>query len=171
MPMVIPQAVGRVLSRKVLALVVAGASSATIATTFVGEKEGLELAAYQDGAKVWTICRGHTATAKPGMTATPEHCDRLFASDLGRFLALADKLVTVPMSPARHAAVADFCYNVGEGNCTRSTFIRKLNANDPTACDEPLRWMYVAGRDCRDPANDCPGIVTRRQQEAALCRL
>lgn len=161
----------RILSKKVIALIAAGAGSAAIAAGFVAEKEGLSLAAYRDGASVWTICHGHTATARPGMTATPEDCKRLFASDLGRALAEIDRVVTVPMSPARRAAVASFAYNLGLPALKRSTFLRRLNAGDPGACDEITRWVYVGGKDCRDPANGCRGIVIRRQQETALCRM
>lgn len=160
------------LSRAVLALVLSGAGATAIASQFVGEKEGMALAAYQDGARVWTICKGHTATARPGMVATPQQCERLFASDLGQAMAEIDRIVSVPMSDPRRAAVASFCgYNLGLAKCARSTFIRRLNAGDPAACDEIIRWVYVGGKDCRDPANKCGGIVTRRQEEAALCRL
>lgn len=76
------------------------------------------------------------------------------------------------MSPPRRAAVASFCgYNLGLAKCAKSTFIRRLNAGDPDACDEILRWVYVGGKDCRDPASNCRGIVIRREEEAALCRL
>jgi len=160
------------LPAKVLALIAAGASSVAIAAAFVGEKEGTALTAYQDGARVWTICTGHTAGVRPGQTATPEECARLFASDLGQVLTEIDRIVSVPMSEPRRAAVASFCgYNLGLTKCARSTFIRRLNAGDPNACDEIERWVYVGGKDCRDPASNCRGIVIRRQQEAELCRL
>lgn len=160
------------LPRSVVAMVAAGAGATAIATTFIGDKEGMELVAYQDGAKVWTICRGHTDGVKPGQTATKDQCDRWFTSEVGESLELVDRIVTVPMSPARHAAVASFCaYNIGIGKCASSTFIKRLNAGDPQACDEIPKWVYVGGKDCRDPANNCRGIVTRRQQEAELCRL
>lgn len=161
----------RILSSKVLALVVAGAGSAAIATTFVGEREGRSLTAYQDIAKVWTICDGHTKGVLAGQTATPEQCDSMRATDVGEFMAQVDRIVRVPMSEARRAAVTSFAYNVGLANLRGSTFLRRLNAGDPNACDDILKWVYVGGKDCRDPANTCRGIVTRREQEAALCRL
>lgn len=161
----------RILSTKVLALIVAGAGSAAIATTFVGEKEGRSLTAYQDIAQVWTICDGHTRDVRPGQTATPDECDRMRASDVGEFMAQVDRVVTVPMSDARRAAVTSFAYNVGLANLRGSTFLRRLNAGDHNACDEILKWVYVGNKDCRDPRNNCPGIVARREQEAALCRL
>lgn len=161
----------RLLSKKVVAMIAAGAGSAAIATTFVAEKEGLSLSAYQDAARVWTICYGHTTGVTPGQTASPQECADLLTSELGHHLAVSYRLVTTPMTPARHAAIADFSYNLGEGSLRRSTLLRKLNAGDPAACDEILRWMYVGVRDCRDPTNDCAGIVTRRNQEAQLCRM
>ncbi|HVI51499.1 MAG TPA: lysozyme [Candidatus Sulfotelmatobacter sp.] len=160
------------LSKAVVALVLSGAGATAIATQFVGEKEGLALTAYQDGAAVWTICRGHTAGVRPGMTATKDQCDRLTASDLGQSFDEIDRLVTVPMSEPQRAAVVSFCaYNLGLDKCARSTFIRKLNARDYAgACAEIPKWVYVGGKDCRDPDNNCRGIVERRQQEAELCR-
>lgn len=168
--MIAPTALGR-LSKAVMALVAAGATAGAIATAFIGEKEGRSLTAYQDGARVWTICDGYTRGVTPGMAATDDECDRLRDSEIGRSFAEVDSVVVVPMSAARRAAIASFVYNLGLPALARSTLLKKLNAGDPGACDEILRWVYVGGKDCRDPANNCQGIVTRRQQEAALCRL
>lgn len=159
------------LPKSVVTLIAAGATAAVIATSFVGTKEGLALVAYQDSVKVWTICYGHTHGVQPGQKATKEECDSLRASEVGKTLSEVDRLVTVPMSEARRAAVTSFAYNVGTGALARSTFLQKLNAGHPKACDEILRWVFAGGKDCRDPANDCAGIVTRREQEAQLCRL
>ncbi len=160
------------LSRSVRTLVLAGAGSAAIATAFIGEKEGNSLKSYQDGAGVWTICRGHTAGVGPNQRQTEAGCDRLFASDVGQALAEVDRIVSVPMSDPRRAAVASFCaYNLGLTKCARSTFIRRLNAGDPGACDEIMRYVYVGGQDCRDPSSNCRGIVVRREQETALCKM
>lgn len=160
------------LSKPVLALIAAGVGAAGIATQFLGEKEGLALSAYRDGASVWTICRGHTSTVKPGQIVSKAECERLFASDLGKAFDDIDKIVTVPMSEPQRAAVVSFCgYNLGLSKCAKSTFIKKLNAGDPTACDEILRWVFVGGQDCRDPKSNCRGIVIRREQERELCLL
>lgn len=159
------------LPKSILSLVAAGATAAVIASTFVGEKEGLTLKAYQDGASVWTICRGITEGVKPGQTATREECDRLFTSEIGKRLAAVDEMVTAPMSEARRAAITSLCYNIGLGACRRSTLIRKLNAGDPQACDEILRWHYSGGEDCTDPKSNCRGIPPRREQERELCLL
>lgn len=161
------------LPKTIIALIAGGAGAGAIATTFISDHEGLSLQSYQDGAGIWTICRGHTEGVRPGMTATKAECDRLAASDLGRAFAQIDHLVTVPMSAPQRAAVVSFCaYNIGIGKCAASTFIRKLNAGDKAgACAEIPKWVYVGGKDCRDPASNCRGIVERRAQEAELCRL
>ncbi|SBW13049.1 Lysozyme [uncultured Alphaproteobacteria bacterium] len=159
------------LPKSILSLVTAGATAVVIATAFVGEKEGLTLESFQDGAGVWTICNGITEGVKPGQTATEAECARLFASEIGKRLAAVDEMVTAPMSPARHAAITSLCYNIGLSACRRSTLIRKLNAGDPNACDEILRWHYSGGQDCTDPKSNCRGIPPRREQERELCLL
>ena len=58
------------LSGAVLALVAAGASAPTILDQLTKERESggrYELKAYQDGARVWTVCDGKTA----GVTVLP----------------------------------------------------------------------------------------------------
>lgn len=159
------------LPPRILALVASGASAALIAGTFIGEKEGFSLRAYQDVAGVWTICRGLTEGVTPGLTVTREQCDAAFASAVGKRLDAVYHLVPVAMTPARHAALTSFAYNVGLENFTTSTLRRRLNAGDPDPCGEILRWVYVKKRDCRIAANNCGGIVTRRQEEAELCRM
>lgn len=164
------------LNPRIAAMIATGAGAVAVASAFVGEKEGLSLTAYQDGAKVWTICRGHTKTVKPGMRATPDQCDTLFAQDLADTFAQVDDMIVVPMSEARRAALGSFCFNVGFGACRSSTLVRKINGRDPQACGEILRWKYITRAgikiDCSQPGNlVCRGIWERRQQEYQLCQL
>lgn len=160
------------LPSKVLALLAAGAASAAIGAAFVGENEGLRLRAYPDAGGVWTICRGHTRGVVPGMTKTAEECERIFIEEYEYFDREVGKLVEVPMSPARRAAVVSLCYNIGIGACARSSFIRRLNAGDPKACEAILQWRYVGSVDCSAPGNtSCPGVWKRRQQEYQLCQM
>jgi lysozyme len=51
---------------------------------------------------------------------------------------------------------------VGTEAFCKSTLARKLNAGDPAACDELLRWTTAKGI-------QLPGLVKRREQERALC--
>jgi len=160
------------LSKAVLGLIAAGATSATIATQFLGEKEGVALSAYQDGASVWTICHGHTEGVRPGQTATPANCADFLATDMAEAFDALDRMVKVPLSEPARTGLASWIYNVGEPAARKSTLIRKLNAGDRTgACNELLRWVYSGGKDCRIPSNNCGGIPIRREQERTLCLL
>lgn len=134
--------------------------------------EGISYVAYQDTGGVWTICAGHTAGVKPGDVATEQECGKHAEADLRTARQDVDRLVKVDPSLACRVALIDFTYNVGAGAFSRSTLLRKINAGDQSgAAAEFKRWVYVAGKDCRIAANDCGGIVFRREVEAALCRL
>lgn len=62
------------------------------------------------------------------------------------------------------AAVLSFAYNCGLAALRASTLRRKLNAGDlPGARRELLKWVRGGGR-------VLPGLVLRRQAEAALLR-
>jgi len=163
------------LSKTVLALVGAGASAGVIMGAFLDEREGDRLRAYQDGARVWTICRGITRVdgrpVYPGLTATPEECAALNASAVGQALDEARALIKAPVSAPALAGIASFCtYNIGATRCRASTFLRLLNAGQrQAACDQIPLWIFDGGKDCRIRANDCIGQVERRAQERELC--
>jgi lysozyme len=161
------------LSKAVLALVVAGAPASVIAHQFIAEKEGLTLKAFRDGAKVWTICRGHTAGVQPGDTATPEKCAAFFATDLGIAFADLDRAAPVEMPETTRAAIVSWFFNVGGGAKARqSTLIAKLNGGDRVgACRELPRWRFSGGKDCAIRANNCYGVYDRRLEEEELCLL
>lgn len=159
------------LSRKVLALVAAGASAITIAGQFLHEKEGDSLTAYRDGGGIYTACMGVTAGVKAGDRFTPEQCAEMDAKAVKEAADEVQRMVKVPMSEPERAAVISFCaYNIGPGKCSTSTFLRKLNAGDRAgACNEIERWIRDGGKDCRIRSNNCYGQVIRREQEKALC--
>ncbi|OWT68099.1 MULTISPECIES: lysozyme [unclassified Achromobacter] len=166
------------LSNAVKAAVAVGASAGVILGLFLHDAEGTRLKAYQDGAKVWTICQGHTAGVKAGDVATPQQCADFFNTDVGIAFAAVDRLVTVPMSAPQRAGVTSFCgYSIGSGACARSTFLKKLNAGDRAgACNAIMDWTYITVDkrkfDCRTPGNKlCAGLVDRREGERELCLL
>ncbi|TSA09100.1 MAG: lysozyme, partial [Comamonadaceae bacterium] len=62
----------------------------------------------------------------------------------------------------RLVAIADFTFNLGAGRLQTSTLRRRINQRDwPSAGQELRRWVYGGGR-------VLPGLVTRREAEAAL---
>ncbi len=159
------------LSKKVLALIAGGAGAVSIATAFLGEKEGVRYTAYRDSSGIWTNCMGNTRGVYPGQVLSAAECDRIDLENVAEAAVIVDKLVKVPMSEPQKAAVISFCaFNIGPGKCAESTFLRKMNAGDKVgACAEIKRWIFDRGRDCRERGNNCYGQVIRRQQEQELC--
>jgi len=141
------------------------------ALVLVAGFEGTRYVAYQDSGGIWTICTGATKGVQPGDTATPEECrDRLIVE----LMEHAKPLERIPHQLPDNVIVAwaDFCYNVGVGACQNSTGYRMLwNGQTRAACEQLLRWRFVAGRDCFDDANAqvCGGIKKRRTIEYQLC--
>lgn len=133
------------------------------------EMEGTVFKAYPDTGGVWTICTGHTGGVRPGATATPAECDAYLRADLGASVDFV--LQRRPrVSLLCKIAVADMHYNTGPGAVGRSTLLRLAQAGDQRgAADQFLRWVYVGGRDCRQPGSNCGGIVIRRQIQRELC--
>lgn len=152
----------------VKAALAAGTGAAAMAAFFIAPHEGTRLESYRDSVGVWTVCTGHTQTAGPGVRYTQAECDALFRSDLGRFLAEVEARIQPEIPPASLAAITSLCFNVGTGTC--APVIRRVNAGRlREACEAITLYVYAGGRDCRDPASNCRGIVTRRQDERALC--
>lgn len=158
------------LSKRVIALILSGASALGIATQFLGEKEGDRLTAYRDAGGIYTICRGTTKGVYKGMTLTPAECAARDAEAIQGADSDVERLVHVPMSKPQRAALISFCgYNLGYKKCSASTFLRKLNAGDRKgACEEIKKWIFDGGKDCRVDSS-CRGQVLRRDQEYELC--
>lgn len=162
------------LSAAVLAIIMGGGGWAAISTQFLKETEGMRLEAYQDAGGIWTICYGKTGSGiTKGLKVTQAQCEKWLEQDVAEAGRVVDRMVHVPMSDTRKAAVISFgVYNIGPGALGRSTFLRKLNAGDEEGvCAELRRWIFDGGRDCRDPKNRCLGQVKRRQMEEALCEM
>lgn len=149
--------------RQLLATAAGGALS--LAGIVVAHYEGYRPTAYLDPVEIPTICYGHTATARLGQTLSRAECDRLLAADLGIAMAAVDRHARVRLPDTRRAALASFVYNVGEGQYSRSTLLRKLNHGDHRgACAELSRWVYAGGKRLN-------GLVNRRALERELCEV
>lgn len=138
------------------------ATWAVICVSCVASFEGLRTVAYLDPVNIPTICFGETLGVQMGQTTTPAECKAKLIVRLDEFARGVDRCISAPMSPSRKAAVVSFSYNVGVGALCSSTFAKKLNAGDPGACDELLKWTRAKGV-------VLPGLVKRREQERALC--
>lgn len=132
------------------------------------EMEGTVYEAYPDSGGVWTICTGHTKGVRRGDVATPEQCEAYLQADMGQ--AVDYVMRAAPDAPLfAKIAMADFAYNVGIGALARSTLLQLAKAGmHERAAEQFMRWMFVAGLDCRDPKNNCRGIPVRRELQRSV---
>ena len=128
----------------------------------IKEFEGLRLKAYQCPGGVWTIGYGHTAGVKPGMLISKAQAEEYLKADLIAFERYLNGL-GLALNQNQFDALVSFIYNVGTGNFSSSTLLRKIRVNpqDNSIMDEFLRWVYSKGR-------VLPGLQRRRLAEMKL---
>lgn len=135
----------------------------SICVACVAAEEGVRTVAYKDPVGIPTACFGETQGVKMGQTYTLDQCKEMLGARVEEFGRGVDRCVTVPLPPARKAALVSFSYNVGTDAFCRSTLVKKMNAGETVAaCNELLRWTTARGI-------KLPGLVKRREQERDLC--
>jgi lysozyme len=145
-------------AKRAVAVLVVSAAGLFGTQTF----EGRSLTAYHDTAGIVTICDGHTKTARMGQVATNALCDKLLLEDTADAQAAVRRLVKVPVTQSQYDALVDFTFNLGAGNLSRSTLLKKANAgNCWGAGSEFPKWRYAGGV-------ELPGLLKRRNYERAL---
>lgn len=121
-------------------------TTAQLAARLIRVFEGLRLKAYRDATGTWTVGYGHTLTAKEGMTITVEQAEELFAQDMAPLLKQVEGL---PLIEA--AALVSFGFNCGLGA------LKRVMAGESKLSDFT-----------KSKGKELPGLVSRRQLEAAL---
>ena len=124
--------------------------------------EGFRNKAYKCPADVWTIGYGHTRGVDNGDVITEMEGERFLRQDLAHAEAVVNSQ-RVDLTQNQFDALVSLVFNIGSGNFTRSTLLRKVkvNANDPTIAYEFSRWKYGGGK-------VLPGLVKRRKDETDL---
>ena len=129
--------------------------------------EGLRLKAYDDGVGVWTIGFGTTKypngiRVKKGDTCTLDQAKAYMQNDLKSFEQTVNKAVTVQLNQNQFDALVSLAYNIGTNAFSKSTLVKKLNANDIRgAADQFDVWVNAGGKRMQ-------GLVNRRAREKAL---
>jgi GH24 family phage-related lysozyme (muramidase) len=123
--------------------------------------------AYPDpgsGGDPWTIGWGSTgADIRKGVVWSQQQCDERFQEHLDEFAAGVSKAIgNARTTQSQFDAMVSFAYNVGLGNLSSSTLLRKHKAGDYAgAALEFARWNKAAGK-------VLAGLTKRRAAEAAL---
>lgn len=129
--------------------------------------EGKRLVAYDDGVGVWTIGFGTTVypngiKVKKGDTCTEAQAKAYMAHDLKKFESAVNNAVKVSLNQNQFDALVSLAYNIGTGAFSKSTLVKKLNANDIRgAADQFDVWVNAGGKRMQ-------GLVNRRAKEKAL---
>jgi lysozyme len=131
--------------------------------------EGVVLGTYRDPVGIVTSCYGHTGPElRVGMKFTEEQCVEQLGKDLIKHDKQLQRVVKVDyLSPYMHAALVDFTFNVGIGNVSSSTLLRKLNNKEYEAsCEQLTRWIYARQNGVMIVLK---GLVIRRTNEYQWC--
>lgn len=136
-----------------------------ICVPMVMAAEGMVLVASRDPVGIPTGCFGETEGVRLGERYTRAQCTDALTDRLITYHDYVHQcLPTAFMGPYAEAAITSFTYNVGKQALCSSTLAKKLNANDPTACEELKRWVYAGPLRIK-----LRGLVKRRAKEYAFC--
>ena len=126
------------------------------------------LKAYQDTKGIWTIGAGTTVypdgeKVKPGDVITAEYAQLCLSTDLYITEDFVTKCVTVDVNQNQFDALVSLCYNIGVGNFSHSTVLRKVNldVSDETIEQAFLMWDKSGGQ-------VLAGLISRRKSESWL---
>lgn len=128
-------------------------------------KDGM-VVPYLDPVGILTIGYGHTNHQGRKFDKftvwTKQEAEEALREDLKIHEDIVKSLVKVPITQGQFDALVSFCFNLGGGNLSRSTLLRKLNAGDYLgAANEFPRWNRAGGK-------ILPGLVKRREAEKNL---
>jgi lysozyme len=129
---------------------------------------------YNDPLGYCTTGWGHLVNGKkacsPSQLNKPISLDQAnndLANDVADVESVINDAVTVSLNQGQFDALADFIFNLGGANFRNSSMLQKLNCGVyGDIAKELLRWVHGHDKDGNEIT--VPGLVKRRNQEAAL---
>ena len=129
-------------------------------TPAMGDPEGHLTVGY--GTTTSVFGESLQSFAARGGRLTKEQASKLMMQNLPQYVRPITENVKVPLTQGQFDALTSFAYNVGEGNFTSSTLLKKLNKGDYAGAQAEFgRWVHD------DYGNVLPGLVSRRKEEAS----
>lgn len=124
--------------------------------------EGFEANAYLCPANVWTIGYGRTRNVREGDVVNEMQAERDLLEELDEFADQVLNTVKVELLQHQLDALTSWTYNLGVGNLSSSTLLKKLNTGDyESVPSEMVRWNKAGGK-------VLAGLTRRREAEAEL---
>jgi lysozyme len=136
----------------------------------IKEFEGEVLRVYRDPVGLLTVGCGHLVKQgepyKLGQKITAAESDQLLRKDLEIAERAVRRQITSLLNENQYGALVSFTFNLGEGNLSKSTLRKKINAGQFTsAANEFLKWDK-AKKDGKLVA--LRGLTRRREAERKL---
>ena len=140
--------------------------------------EGFRSKPYLDEAGLWTIGYGHLIVAgdgywSPSNTNGKDKVTKVEAKqqqqeDTAQARAAVNNNVRVALNASQTEALLSLAYNIGSGNFSRSTIVKRLNEGDyQAAADQFLVWNEITDKNTGQLVVS-NGLVNRREKERAL---
>lgn len=130
--------------------------------------EGLSTTAYVCPAGVWTIGYGHTKDVKKGDVITQAGAEQLLQKDVNLFARQVLALLRHSVNQNQFDALVSFAFNIGIGNLSTSTLLKKINIGDfKSAANEFLKWDKARDKNTGE-MKSLEGLTRRRQAEKRL---
>ena len=124
--------------------------------------EGCRLEPYFCSGNVLTIGYGHTKDVIENMSITEDTAEALLKEDLKDFEEQVSNLVKVELNQNQFDALIAWTFNLGSGNLSSSTLLKKLNNSEYGEVPEQIkRWNKAGGKVLE-------GLIRRREAEALL---
>jgi lysozyme len=108
--------------------------------------ESCRLQAYPDSKGIPTIGWGHTRGVELGDTCTQLQADNWLEADVGGAVYAVNHYVAITLNQQEFDSLCDLVFNIGSGNFSTSTMLKKLNCGDIAgAAAEFVKWDHAGG--------------------------
>ena len=124
--------------------------------------EGCELKAYRCAANVLTIGYGTTKGVTEDMEITKEEAESLLKEEMHEYEGYINDMVKVPLEQHQFDAMVSWVFNLGSGNLSLSTLLKKLNNSEYDEVPTQIKRWNKAGGKVLD------GLIRRREAESLL---
>ncbi len=124
--------------------------------------EGCELKAYRCAANVLTIGYGTTKGVTEDMEITKEEAESLLKEEMHEYEGYINDMVKVPLKQHQFDAMVSWVFNLGSGNLSSSTLLKKLNNSEYDEVPAQIKRWNKAGGKVLD------GLIRRREAESLL---
>jgi len=124
--------------------------------------EGCELKAYRCAANVLTIGYGTTKGVTEDMEITKEEAESILKEEMHEYESYINDMVKVPLKQNQFDAMVSWVFNLGSGNLSSSTLLKKLNNSEYDEVPSQIKRWNKAGGKVLD------GLIRRREAEALL---